>query len=77
MPPNQQVGTPAPPTGSCIIGKVTDNGIRKRIPQTRDDQDYAQPEGTEPQAYISHQTYEYAGNVEEGDGNNAPGTIGS
>jgi hypothetical protein len=55
---------------------VTDNGIRERIPQTRDDQDDAEPEGAEPEAYISHQTHEYAGNVEEGDGNDAPGTIG-
>ena len=55
---------------------MPDHGIRESIPQARDDQDNAEPEGAEPEADISHQTHEDAGDIKEGDGNDASGTVG-
>src|SRR4051794_15799520 len=65
----QQIGTS--PAEACpgIIRKVTDNGIRQGIPQTRNDQDYAQPESAESEADVPHQADENAGDIEESDGN--------
>ena len=68
----------ATPTPACagVVGEVTDNGIGECVPKPRDDHNGAKPERAEAERDVAEQAHQLAGNVEDGDGDEAAHAVG-
>ena len=73
---DQQEGSAPAPRGADIIREVPHERIEQCVPETRYDQCNPEPESAQTEADIPDQSHQLPGDIEQGDRNHPPESIG-